>query len=290
MGDASHPSLPYQAQGAAMAVEDGAVLGLLLTKLLNCGLPTHPMERYTRITGILELYESLRKKSTEVNVLGAVQSQEFYHLPNGDIQEERDKLLSQLPDSKWLGGCKWNWGDSEYQKGLLGFDVIADSERRFDDWVHSQSDGFNRKTSSIVNESSEAHGYCNFPFGSNVNPSVSSNVPFAAECVRHATEVLKANKILILASASLARETTALDELKQALGDRYTGVKVGITPHTLWSEVLDITGETKVLEVDLIVTIGGGSLTDAAKIVTLVGPLPYNLPSALLTLDIGSRK
>src|SRR4051794_33605696 len=30
LGDACHPTLPYQAQGAAMAVEDGAVLGHLL--------------------------------------------------------------------------------------------------------------------------------------------------------------------------------------------------------------------------------------------------------------------
>src|ERR1700748_76062 len=34
LGDACHPTLPYQAQGAAMAVEDGAVLGRLLG-LLN---------------------------------------------------------------------------------------------------------------------------------------------------------------------------------------------------------------------------------------------------------------
>jgi salicylate hydroxylase len=33
LGDACHPTLPYQVQGAAMAVEDGLALGVLLGKL-----------------------------------------------------------------------------------------------------------------------------------------------------------------------------------------------------------------------------------------------------------------
>ena len=43
-----------------------------------------------------------------------------------------------------------------------------------------------------------------------------------------------------------------------------------MTPHTLWSEILEITRDARRLEVDLIVTLGGGSLTDAAKVVAMV--------------------
>ncbi|KAH8819142.1 putative salicylate hydroxylase, partial [Xylogone sp. PMI_703] len=91
LGDASHPTLPYQAQGAAMAVEDGAVIGLLLAKLLNRRLLALDLsERNSQMASLLKLYESLRKERTETNVLGAVQSQEFYHLSDGEIQIERD--------------------------------------------------------------------------------------------------------------------------------------------------------------------------------------------------------
>ena len=38
MGDACHSSLPYQGQGAAMALEDGAVLGVLLGALSTSSL------------------------------------------------------------------------------------------------------------------------------------------------------------------------------------------------------------------------------------------------------------
>ncbi|KAH9225491.1 hypothetical protein K456DRAFT_1755397 [Colletotrichum gloeosporioides 23] len=60
--DARHPTLPYQAQGAAMASEDGAVLGKLLGLLHKSKLPD---TQY--IPDVLKLYESLRKSRTTTN-------------------------------------------------------------------------------------------------------------------------------------------------------------------------------------------------------------------------------
>jgi len=40
-------------------------------------------------------------------------------------------------------------------------------------------------------------------------------------------------------------------------------------PHTLWSECLEVTEDCRKLNADLLVTLGAGSLTDAAKIVAL---------------------
>lgn len=132
LGDACHPTLPYQAQGAAMAVEDGAVLGQLLTTAQSrLALPDSATGVRAMITGILNLYETLRKERTETNVLGAVQSRDFYHLCDGNEQMERDKILSKLPESQWKGYCKWNWGDAKYQQSLLGFDVLSDAARAF---------------------------------------------------------------------------------------------------------------------------------------------------------------
>ncbi|KIW98777.1 uncharacterized protein Z519_00440 [Cladophialophora bantiana CBS 173.52] len=135
LGDASHPTLPYQGQGAAMAVEDGAILGLLLSRLQNSGISLVPEERATQLADLLHLYEDLRKKRTEVNVAGAVHTRHFYHLSDGDEQVKRDQDLARLPASDWQGACSFNWGDAAYQKSLLGFDVLADAERNFDDWL-----------------------------------------------------------------------------------------------------------------------------------------------------------
>ncbi|KAI8663819.1 FAD-binding-3 domain-containing protein [Fusarium keratoplasticum] len=55
LGDACHPTLPYQAQGAAMAVEDGAVLGKLLGLLDKSQIH----DEKNHIPEILKLYESL---------------------------------------------------------------------------------------------------------------------------------------------------------------------------------------------------------------------------------------
>ena len=134
LGDASHPTLPYQGQGAAMAVEDGAILGLLLMKLQGTGLPTSQHAKNARLAALFRLYENLRKKRTEINVAGAVHTRHYYHLPDGDEQEQRDNELARLPDTEWQGRCSFNWGDAGYQRSLLGFDVLADTEQRFNDW------------------------------------------------------------------------------------------------------------------------------------------------------------
>ncbi|TQW01407.1 salicylate hydroxylase [Cordyceps javanica] len=57
LGDACHPTLPYQAQGAAMAVEDGAVLGRLLGLLKTSTKDASTLQE--RIPGVLKLYEEL---------------------------------------------------------------------------------------------------------------------------------------------------------------------------------------------------------------------------------------
>ncbi|KAJ7804970.1 putative Fe-containing alcohol dehydrogenase, partial [Mycena olivaceomarginata] len=79
-----------------------------------------------------------------------------------------------------------------------------------------------------------------------------------------------ATRILILASATLARSTSTLSNLQAALGTKVAGVKFGLRAHTYFGDILAIAEECRVLGVDLIVTLGGGSLTDAAKIISLV--------------------
>lgn len=140
LGDASHPTLPYQAQRAAMAVEDGAVIGMLLGELQQTDLIAHSGLRQQSIRAVLALYQQIRKSRTAVNVLGAVKARKFYHLPDGNWQKERDDIIFHLDHSDREASCKWNWGDTKYQKDLLGFDVLADAHEQFEKWRMGRSD------------------------------------------------------------------------------------------------------------------------------------------------------
>ncbi|KAI0138757.1 putative Fe-containing alcohol dehydrogenase [Hypoxylon sp. NC0597] len=55
-------------------------------------------------------------------------------------------------------------------------------------------------------------------------------------------------------------------------------------PHSLWSEILEIVDDTKKCEADLIVTLGAGSLTDAAKIVSYALANDVSTPDELDSL------
>ncbi|KAF3808726.1 FAD-dependent monooxygenase OpS4 [Colletotrichum gloeosporioides] len=131
LGDSCHPSLPYQAQGAAMAVEDGAVLGKLLGLLNNSSNGTAPAEL---IPEVLQLYETLRKSRTTVNVQGARSNQKWYQIPDGPEQEARDAEMAGAKLADGLSPTGWRWIDPEYQKELLGHDVVAEAVKAFGEW------------------------------------------------------------------------------------------------------------------------------------------------------------
>jgi alcohol dehydrogenase class IV len=107
-------------------------------------------------------------------------------------------------------------------------------------------------------------------FAGRDEPRLSYGIPFPQSAAHHVENTFKATKVYIICSGSLARNTDALDRLKKALGDKVVGVRIGMKSHTLWSEVLEIVNEARSAGADLLLTLGAGSLTDAAKIVSFV--------------------
>jgi salicylate hydroxylase len=101
MGDTVHATLPYQAQGAAMAVEDGATIVSLLG-LLDNHLRSSEDSRVDNICRVLRLYQDLRKERTKLNVEGAESNRTFLHMPAGPELEKRDQLLRD-----------WDWDDQK---------------------------------------------------------------------------------------------------------------------------------------------------------------------------------
>ena len=78
-----------------------------------------------------------------------------------------------------------------------------------------------------------------------------------------------AERVLVMASATLDRETGCVAGIRAALGPRFAGQYQGMPAHSPRAAVLEAAAAARRVDADLIVTIGGGSITDAAKAVQL---------------------
>ncbi|KAK8100004.1 hypothetical protein PG999_010378 [Apiospora kogelbergensis] len=137
LGDACHPSLPYQAQGAAMAVEDGAALATLLGLYQQALQQNSPEANQMTIPEILENYEALQKARTTIMHSGSISNQHMYHLDDSGEQEERDRILKA---TEWkerpLGETEaFIWIDVRYQRAILRRDTIADARSQWNKMV-----------------------------------------------------------------------------------------------------------------------------------------------------------
>jgi maleylacetate reductase len=90
-----------------------------------------------------------------------------------------------------------------------------------------------------------------------------------ADALAQEVDRLDARAVFILASGTLARETDYVDRLRQMLGNRFAGVCAKIGAHTPRTDVVAAANMAREAGADLLVTLGGGSVTDAAKMVGL---------------------
>jgi len=91
----------------------------------------------------------------------------------------------------------------------------------------------------------------------------------AAEAVTAEVERLGLDRIFLLTSGTLNRETDEVSKLRLALGDRVVGIYAKMAPHTPRGKVIEAAAAVRATNAQLIVTFGGGSVTDAAKAVSL---------------------
>jgi maleylacetate reductase len=92
--------------------------------------------------------------------------------------------------------------------------------------------------------------------------------PFA-EALAQEVDRLDARAVFVLASGTLARTTDTIDRLRQILGNRIAGVCAKIGAHTPRTDVVEAANSARDTGADLLLTVGGGSVTDAAKMVSL---------------------
>jgi maleylacetate reductase len=92
--------------------------------------------------------------------------------------------------------------------------------------------------------------------------------PFA-EALTQEVDRLDARAVFVLASGTLARTTDTIDRLRQILGNRIAGICAKIGAHTPRTDVVAAANAAREGGADLLLTVGGGSVTDAAKMVGL---------------------
>ena len=92
--------------------------------------------------------------------------------------------------------------------------------------------------------------------------------PFAQALAKE-LETVGAQRVFVLASGSLTRHTDAVDQLRAVLGARCVGVFSDMPAHTPRVAVVKAAHEAIDAQADLILTLGGGSITDAGKMLTL---------------------
>jgi maleylacetate reductase len=90
-----------------------------------------------------------------------------------------------------------------------------------------------------------------------------------------------ARRVFVLASATLARETDLVQRLRAVLGDRCAGIFTGVGAHTPRNSVVAAVNQARAAQADLLLGLGGGSITDAVKMVALCLANDVSEPAAL---------
>jgi salicylate hydroxylase len=95
LGDACHPMLPFMAQGAAQAVEDGATLTACLA--VSGSDPVSALRRYER----LRIPRTARLQAISAG------NKARNHLPDGPAQRERDAQMATSPTGMSFESMAW---------------------------------------------------------------------------------------------------------------------------------------------------------------------------------------
>ncbi|KAH6664844.1 iron-containing alcohol dehydrogenase-domain containing protein [Halenospora varia] len=130
------------------------------------------------------------------------------------------------------------------------------------------------------------------PVNTLVSPDISFGLPFQEACTKHVKNTFKRSRVYIIASGTLSAETDNLERLVGALkheGIEAAGVKKGLKPHTLWSQIVEVANEVRAAKADCVVTLGAGSLTDGGNLVVFALANNITEPSQQAAYSVESK-
>lgn len=129
VGDSCHPTLPHLAQGAAQAIEDGAVIGAVLARL--------PDSKPESITKALKVYEICRKDRAYALVDMAAANGREMHLGDGEAKKARDEAFKALREGNAGAKVPDKWADADVQKMIYGHDCYQNAQDQFEELFNS---------------------------------------------------------------------------------------------------------------------------------------------------------
>ena len=97
-------------------------------------------------------------------------------------------------------------------------------------------------------------------------------VHYGKPAARSVAELVKAHgaaRVFLMVSGTLNRETDEVEKVRLALGNKCVGTFAKMPAHSPRSAIIAATTQAREARADLIVTLGGGSITDGAKAVQL---------------------
>ena len=91
----------------------------------------------------------------------------------------------------------------------------------------------------------------------------------AAQSVAEVVKAHGAERVFLMVSGTLNRQTDEVESVRRALGNKCVGTFDKMPAHSPRSAVIAAAAQAREAKADLIVTLGGGSITDGAKAVQL---------------------
>ena len=91
----------------------------------------------------------------------------------------------------------------------------------------------------------------------------------AAEAIVAQMDRLRTSRAFLMVSGTLNRSTDEIEKIRNSLGSRCVATFYAMPPHTPRQAVIAASEQARAAKADLIVTVGGGSITDGAKAVQL---------------------
>ncbi|KUI64272.1 3-hydroxybenzoate 6-hydroxylase 1 [Cytospora mali] len=126
LGDAAHAMLPYMSQGAAMAVEDGAALAVVLSQITSV----------KQLKFALKVFENERVKRTSMMQEASMVNSMIWHFKDGPLQQARDAAMSPECEGKHFVSSPNQWSDPATQVWAYGYDAERVMEEAWDEAVH----------------------------------------------------------------------------------------------------------------------------------------------------------
>jgi maleylacetate reductase len=103
----------------------------------------------------------------------------------------------------------------------------------------------------------------------------------AAEAIAEQVSRMGAQRVFLMVSGTLNRITPEIENIRRALGNKCVGLFDQMPAHSPRQAVIAAAEQARASDTDLIITVGGGSITDAAKAVQLCLSNDVRSPEAM---------